>query len=90
MSVCIVAESTITCPFCGTSKTETMPTDACQFFYECSECGILLRPKGGDCCVFCSFGTIPCPPMQEVEGKDAARSSTTCGIQEIGSMLGTH
>ena len=30
----MIAESTITCPVCKTSKTETMPTDACQFFYE--------------------------------------------------------
>jgi hypothetical protein len=29
-----------------------MPTDACQFFYECAGCGTRLRPKTGDCCVF--------------------------------------
>ena len=27
-------------------------------------CGALLRPKPGDCCVFCSFGTVPCPLVQ--------------------------
>jgi len=37
---------------------------ACQFFYECLACYTLLRPKAGDCCVFCSFGTVPCPPIQ--------------------------
>src|SRR6266446_2793879 len=37
--------STITCPMCGTAKAETMPTDACLFFYECTGCGALLRPK---------------------------------------------
>jgi hypothetical protein len=42
-----------------------MPTDACQFFYECTGCGTLLRPNAGDCCVFCSFGDVPCPPIQE-------------------------
>nr|WP_283817643.1 GDCCVxC domain-containing (seleno)protein [Bradyrhizobium diazoefficiens] len=21
-------------------------------------------PKSGDCCVFCSYGTVPCPPKQ--------------------------
>jgi hypothetical protein len=31
--------STITCPMCGTAKAETMPTDACLFFYECTGCG---------------------------------------------------
>jgi hypothetical protein len=43
---------------------EQMPTDACQFFYECNGCGALLRPKPGDCCVFCSFGSVACPPIQ--------------------------
>jgi len=56
--------SMITCPDCGTSKAETMPTDACRFFYGCS-CGKLLRPNAGDCCVFCSYGDVPCPPMQD-------------------------
>lgn len=59
-----VLESTITCPQCGASRTERMPTDACQFFYECSACKTKLRPKPGDCCVFCSYGTVKCPPMQ--------------------------
>jgi len=27
--------STLTCPNCGHQKTEEMPTDGCQFFYEC-------------------------------------------------------
>jgi hypothetical protein len=57
-------ESTITCPRCGAQRAERMPTDACQFFYECSACKATLRPKPGDCCVFCSFGTVKCPPMQ--------------------------
>ena len=27
--------SIITCPQCGHAAAETMPTDACQFFYDC-------------------------------------------------------
>ena len=57
-------ESVITCPQCGAAKSETMPTDACQFFYRCTGCGTMLKPKPGDCCVFCSYGSVPCPPMQ--------------------------
>jgi len=57
-------ESTLTCPACGHQATEVMPTDACQFFYDCKGCGIRLKPKAGDCCVFCSYGTVPCPPKQ--------------------------
>ena len=64
-----VLTSTITCPHCGHKKTETMPTDACQWFYECTGCGVLLKPKEGDCCVFCSYGDVPCPPVQEVRMK---------------------
>ena len=57
--------SNITCPRCGFNRQETMPTDACQFFYECTSCKTLLRPKSGDCCVFCSYGTVKCPPKQQ-------------------------
>ncbi|WP_428491488.1 GDCCVxC domain-containing (seleno)protein [Rhodopila sp.] len=71
MTLRVTAESTITCPVCGTSKTQMMPTDACQFFYDCTGCGVLLRPKSGDCCVFCSYGTVPCPPIQQAGGKAA-------------------
>ena len=28
--------STLTCPQCGHQSLETMPTDACQFFYDCN------------------------------------------------------
>lgn len=64
----IVTESTLTCPHCGLATTETMPADACQWFYECPGCHRVLKPKPGDCCVFCSYGTVPCPPIQ-VHGK---------------------
>jgi hypothetical protein len=57
-------KSELTCPECGHRIVETMPTDRCQFYYECKGCGVLLRPKSGDCCVFCSYGTVPCPPIQ--------------------------
>ena len=56
--------STITCPLCGHRKTELMRTDACQYFYDCAGCGAVLKPKTGDCCVFCSYGNAPCPPVQ--------------------------
>jgi hypothetical protein len=56
--------SVITCPHCGTARTEHMPTDACLIAYDCSGCSARLRPKPGDCCVFCSYGSVPCPPVQ--------------------------
>jgi len=50
---------------CGFSKEETMPTDACQFFYPCTRCGTIMTSKPWDCCVFCSYGNVKCPPVQE-------------------------
>lgn len=64
--------STITCPECGKTQIEEMPTDACQWFYECKYCGVLLKPLKGDCCVFCSYGTVKCPPIQEAKNTGSA------------------
>ena len=41
----------------------------------CAGCGSKLRPKSGDCCVFCSYGSVPCPPMQ-------AEGATGCCANE--------
>jgi hypothetical protein len=56
--------STITCPRCGHRADEIMPTNVCLFFYECQRCNAVLKPKAGDCCVFCSYGTRLCPSKQ--------------------------
>jgi len=61
----IVLESVLTCPACGFAKRETMPVDVCQFYYECEQCKAILRPKPGDCCVYCSYGSVKCPSIQE-------------------------
>ena len=44
----IELRSVLTCPECGYAREEEMPVDACQWFYQCSGCGVLLRPKPGD------------------------------------------
>ncbi|WP_083882557.1 GDCCVxC domain-containing (seleno)protein [Fibrisoma limi] len=64
----MLLESIITCPQCGHAHSETMPTEACQFFYECIGCQTVLRPLKGDCCVFCSYGSVVCPPVQQQRG----------------------
>jgi DNA-directed RNA polymerase subunit RPC12/RpoP len=40
-------QSTITCPACGHTAIETMPTDACRYIYDCKACGAQLKPKKG-------------------------------------------
>jgi hypothetical protein len=64
MTLAAVLQSMLTCPHCRAWKQATMPTDACQFFYECEQCKAVLRPKPGDCCVFCSYGSVTCPSIQ--------------------------
>jgi hypothetical protein len=64
----VILQSILTCPACGQKREETMMRDACQYFYECTGCNKLLRPKPGHCCVFCSYGTVACPPIQEQRG----------------------
>lgn len=66
--------STLTCPHCGQRDTQTMPTDACVFFWTCPGCSETLRPKPGDCCMFCSYGDVPCPPVQA-----AGKGAGCCG-----------
>ena len=60
----MIFKSVSTHPHCGHAKHEPMPTEACQFFYECEHCHVLLRPLPGDCCLHCSFGSVKCPPAQ--------------------------
>ena len=57
----------MTCPSCGHDASETMPTNYCVHFYQCRACGVTMKPKWGDCCVFCSYGNKKCPPMQDSE-----------------------
>jgi len=56
--------SELKCPKCDYKKLIEMPTNYCQWFYECTACKELLKPLDGDCCVFCSYGSVPCPPIQ--------------------------
>jgi len=74
----MLLQSTITCPHCAVAKTETMPTDSCQFCYECTGCGTKLKPKAGDCCVFCSYGSVPCPPIQAQRAGEPRRRVVLC------------
>ncbi|WP_311749060.1 GDCCVxC domain-containing (seleno)protein [Proteus terrae] len=43
----------------------------------CPYCHTLLKPLEGDCCVFCSYGTVTCPPIQE----EKSSGKTSCCYQ---------
>lgn len=52
----------IRCPACGVETEEVMPSDACVYFWDCPACSTVVRPRPGDCCVFCSYASAACPP----------------------------
>jgi len=60
----VVLQSVITCPKCGHRAEETMPMNACLFFLRVLPMRRDIKPKSGDCCVFCSYGSVNCPPVQ--------------------------
>ncbi|MGH6992118.1 MAG: GDCCVxC domain-containing (seleno)protein [Caulobacteraceae bacterium] len=59
-----IVVSVLTCPLCGAKAEETMPLDACLWRWTCPECLAEIAPLAGRCCVFCSYGSVPCPPVQ--------------------------
>ena len=61
----MITECTITCPHCGFAKEETMFVCGGESEYTCTRCAHILRPKEGECCVFCAYGNMICPPQQD-------------------------
>lgn len=57
-------ESVLTCPVCGVATSEVMPEVSCQIVYRCAACDAELWPKPEDCCVYCSYGSVPCQAIQ--------------------------
>lgn len=77
----IIQRSLLTCPHCLVSEELLMPVDACQFFYRCPHCQETIRPQEGDCCVFCSYGSVPCPPIQLQRATGAPNAC--CGSSHV-------
>lgn len=56
--------SVITCPECGHEQADAMPEFSCAISWHCPACAAVVRPLPGDCCVYCSYGSVPCPAIQ--------------------------
>jgi hypothetical protein len=65
MSKSVKIKSMLKCPICKFKKEESIPADSRLIMYECEECNARLKPKKGDCCVFCSYGSVPCATIQK-------------------------
>lgn len=60
----VITISNLTCPECGYVEVLDIPSDYCLIRHLCGRCGVTLKPKRGDCCIFCSYGDIQCVPKQ--------------------------
>ncbi|HPU97480.1 MAG TPA: GDCCVxC domain-containing (seleno)protein [Candidatus Hydrogenedentes bacterium] len=71
MNMPIVLESTLCCPHCGFQSVWHMPENACMWRVQCQACHRDIVTLPGKCCVFCSYGSHPSPPIQRAqhEGK---------------------
>jgi len=89
-------ESALTCPFCGHHAREQMRSTLASSL---RQHGLrrAARPAPGDCCVFCSFGTTPCPPRIGLPDPSAApvrhgqagcRSQASVGKAALSRALG--
>ena len=63
----VITTANLMCPECGNEQDTEMPVEACQYFYECVHCEAILTPQPGDCCVYCSYADVKCPPQQREE-----------------------
>ena len=60
----VQTKAILTCPYCGYGQGVEMPQTGCQYMYQCQKCGKIIKAKDSDCCVFCSYANIKCPPKQ--------------------------
>ncbi|WP_285896681.1 GDCCVxC domain-containing (seleno)protein [Polynucleobacter corsicus] len=57
--------TTITCPDCCGQETLEISQGYSQHLYRCPSCSTILKPRSGDCCIFCSFGSQDCSNAEQ-------------------------
>uniref|UniRef100_UPI00404742C2 GDCCVxC domain-containing (seleno)protein n=1 Tax=Polynucleobacter sp. TaxID=2029855 RepID=UPI00404742C2 len=65
MNITTNQTSTITCPHCLGLDILEIPKGESHHLYRCPACSVILKPKSGDCCIFCSFGSIECSNSEQ-------------------------
>jgi hypothetical protein len=60
----VVKNCVITCPVCNTKVQEVMSSETPKRKYHCPKCLTWLSPKSGDHCIYDSYGSVKCPPIQ--------------------------
>jgi len=65
-----VLRATLTCPHCGHEKSETMPTNACVHFYQCTGAARFFGPSLGLLRLLLLW--VEPMPARQTEGRDYA------------------
>ncbi len=58
--------SIMQCPHCGFKVTERMPAKMKVLRWQCPACTAMIESPPTACCVFCAYGSVPCPDAQQV------------------------
>ncbi len=58
--------SVLRCPTCVFEEPLRMPMRGRVLRYACGRCDAEFSPAGANCCVFCEYGSVPCPRTQRV------------------------
>ena len=56
--------ATIVCPHCQHPSEETMRVRVVERTIRCSECSETIEAPADKHCVWCAYGDIPCPVVQ--------------------------
>lgn len=56
----------ITCRNCGATEDITMHSSLPERSFTCKKCTTVLLAHSDECCVYCSYGSVQCPPVQEI------------------------
>ena len=63
----IQLETTLKCPHCGVEQRATMPMSGKKMAQDCRYCYKPMAAKEGSHCVFCSYGSVKCPEVQQIK-----------------------
>jgi hypothetical protein len=75
----IVSDCVVTCPVCKTQVQEHMVSETLKLIYHCPVCLTWLSPKKGDHCIYDSYGSANCPPIQVKKRRAANLPITSVG-----------
>ena len=78
----MIIDSVLTCPECGKTQQEDMPENTCQFSYRCNACKEVIKTNKGECCVYCCYGSNPCPQAQLIGSACCSPDQRSIGADE--------